>query len=306
MWDYVRRLLQDAQKRLREECSRNKPGSTFHLFKYPPTDERSHFLKPLERSKFTRSNKQSNSTLWSLPHCLWASSFVDHLDHCRIVFEHVELVERELLGMLGGSFVPLCCWSCQNIEFTNHNKSGRPLLAKYKHFMTIWAHTAEGSPAVSKYSGGIWWSSMHGVATCWREDRHIFLCEFAASLNAFLGMTFHIIALRAVICSNESFSFFLIFFVNPPCRRQLFAQLGFGLNRLGDQPLPLFACSLNTLDCDLQGRKTNFTNSKPLVSQPTVLSITFDLPECKEPFEKNEKKWKQTKNWEQEDEKKRK
>ena len=71
-----------------------------------------------------------------------------------------------------------------------------------------------------------------------------------------------------------------------------------------DQPLPLFACILNTLDCDLQGRKINFTNSKPLVSRPTVLSITFDLPECKEPFEKNEKKRKPTKNWEQEDEKK--
>ena len=39
--------------------------------------------------------------------------------------------------------------------------------------------------------------------------------------------------------------------------------------------------------CDLQGRKINFTNLKTLVrrsvSRPSVTSVTFDLPECKEP-----------------------
>ena len=34
--------------------------------------------------------------------------------------------------------------------------------------------------------------------------------------------------------------------------------------------------------CDLQGRKINFTNSKTLVSRPTVTRVTFDVPEYQE------------------------
>ena len=42
---------------------------------------------------------------------------------------------------------------------------------------------------------------------------------------------------------------------------------------------------LEVIFCDLQGRKINyFTNSKTLVSRPTVTRVTFDLPECKEPL----------------------
>ena len=37
-------------------------------------------------------------------------------------------------------------------------------------------------------------------------------------------------------------------------------------------------------DGDLWVRKTNFTNSKTLVSRPTVTHVTFDLPESKEPI----------------------
>ena len=41
-------------------------------------------------------------------------------------------------------------------------------------------------------------------------------------------------------------------------------------------------------DCDLQGRKINFTNSETLAGwwmlRPTVTRVTFDLPECKELF----------------------
>ena len=51
-----------------------------------------------------------------------------------------------------------------------------------------------------------------------------------------------------------------------------------------------------TFCCDLQGRRINFTNSKTLVSRPTVTRV--DLPECKEPLKKikeNEKKRKQRK-----------
>ena len=35
-------------------------------------------------------------------------------------------------------------------------------------------------------------------------------------------------------------------------------------------------------DCELQGRKINFTNSKTLVLRPIVTRVTFDLPECEE------------------------
>ena len=42
------------------------------------------------------------------------------------------------------------------------------------------------------------------------------------------------------------------------------------------------------LDCDFWGRKINITNSKTLVSRPTVTRVTFDLHECEEPL-KNEK-----------------
>ena len=48
------------------------------------------------------------------------------------------------------------------------------------------------------------------------------------------------------------------------------------------------------IGCDLQGRKINFTNSKTLVgwsvSRPRVTQVTFDLPECQEPFKKSKKK----------------
>ena len=42
--------------------------------------------------------------------------------------------------------------------------------------------------------------------------------------------------------------------------------------------------------CDLEGRKINSTNSKTLVvclvSRPSAVLATFDLPECIEPLEK--------------------
>ena len=59
---------------------------------------------------------------------------------------------------------------------------------------------------------------------------------------------------------------------------------------MGDQPLPLFACSLNTLDCDLQGRKTNCRNSKTLVSTDRpFLALPLTCPNVKNHLIKNEK-----------------
>ena len=54
--------------------------------------------------------------------------------------------------------------------FTDHKISGRPILAKYKHFRTIWEHVFDNSPTDFVSSSLKWWSSMHGVDTlqsCW-------------------------------------------------------------------------------------------------------------------------------------------
>ena len=51
--------------------------------------------------------------------------------------------------------------------FTDHKISGRPTLAKYKHFKTIWEHTCDNSPADFSSSSLEWWSSMQGVDTLW-------------------------------------------------------------------------------------------------------------------------------------------
>ena len=43
--------------------------------------------------------------------------------------------------------------------------SGRPILAKYKHFRTIREHALDNSPTDFVSSSLKWWSSMHGVDT---------------------------------------------------------------------------------------------------------------------------------------------
>ena len=48
--------------------------------------------------------------------------------------------------------------------FTDRGVSGRPILAKYKHFRTIWVHTCDNSPTDFTFSLK-WWPSMHGVDT---------------------------------------------------------------------------------------------------------------------------------------------
>ena len=49
--------------------------------------------------------------------------------------------------------------------FTDHRISGRPILARYKHFRTIWEHVFDNSPTDFVSSSLKWWSSMHGVDT---------------------------------------------------------------------------------------------------------------------------------------------
>ena len=49
--------------------------------------------------------------------------------------------------------------------FTDHKIPGRPILAKYKHFRTIWEHVFDYSPTDFISSSLKWWSSMHGVDT---------------------------------------------------------------------------------------------------------------------------------------------
>ena len=49
--------------------------------------------------------------------------------------------------------------------FTDHKISSRPILAKDKHFRTIWEHTCDNSPTDFISSSLKCWSSMHGVDT---------------------------------------------------------------------------------------------------------------------------------------------
>ena len=48
---------------------------------------------------------------------------------------------------------------------TDHSRSGRASLARYKTFKTAFAATWERAPGESKSEGASKWSSMHGVAT---------------------------------------------------------------------------------------------------------------------------------------------
>ena len=48
---------------------------------------------------------------------------------------------------------------------TDHRMSGRPVLARYKHFQTICEQTCDNSPVLSNSSSFIWWSSKQGLDT---------------------------------------------------------------------------------------------------------------------------------------------
>ena len=48
---------------------------------------------------------------------------------------------------------------------TDHKMSGRPTLAKYKHFNTICEHTSDNSTTDSNSSCLNWWTSKHGLET---------------------------------------------------------------------------------------------------------------------------------------------
>ena len=101
--------------------------------------------------------------------------------------------------------------------FTDHSNSGRPTLAKYKHLRTIWAQTTESSPVVSQSSGGIRWSSLHGVATCWREDTFFF--AISQYLPTHMSpWPFHVKAPKQWSFPTTLF-FRLIFFVSLSWRR---------------------------------------------------------------------------------------
>ena len=51
--------------------------------------------------------------------------------------------------------------------FTDHRMSGLPIRVKYKHLRTIWEHTFDNSPTDFNSSSFKWWSSMHGIDSCW-------------------------------------------------------------------------------------------------------------------------------------------
>ena len=89
-------------------------------------------------------------------------------------------------------------------SLTDHEISGLPIRAKYRHLRTIWAHAFDNSPTDPISSSFNWWSSKNGVATffnCWMD-------LFASSqyFHIFRRMTFHVIGPRWNVC----FGFFWI------------------------------------------------------------------------------------------------
>ena len=132
--------------------------------------------------------------------------------------------------------------------FTGHkNKAGPPSLAKYTHFRTNWPHPAENSPLFHNLLSGIWWSSVHGVANCWREET---LISSFAQFTVIFQRTFrHDLPYHSFehwFFQIEYFSFVWSLFVSLPWSSFTFWTTRFWTVPLEDQPLPLFACNPNT------------------------------------------------------------
>ena len=101
-------------------------------------------------AKDVRVLKQSQSALFCsgthISHVWWTSEINQfrRLSHALVHF----VVERASL-------------------FTDHKMSRRPILAKCKHFRTIWEHVVDNSPTDFISSSLKWWSSMHGADALW-------------------------------------------------------------------------------------------------------------------------------------------
>ena len=134
--------------------------------------------------------------------------------------------------------------------FTDHSKSGRPVLAKYMHINPIWA---ESSPVVSSSSGGI----------------------RRTSINALFGMTFHVIA------PSSNLSRRIFFFRQPPLLSLTFWTTRLYTELPGWTTFPSLCVSIpHTLDLqmalDLRSRSHSAILS-PCVSRNALFQPIFRL-----------------------------
>ena len=93
--------------------------------------------------------------------------------------------------------------------FTDHQISGRPIRAKYKHFETMCGQTSDNSPTDSSSSCLKWLSSKQGCETL-QSCFLFFVCQFAVSFNAFFE---HVLPCRrtTILFVREVFAIRVIF-----------------------------------------------------------------------------------------------
>ena len=151
-------------------------------------------------------------------------------------------------------FDPFCHWSCQSVDWPWEICSSNAcriqgISEPSEHILQRGLQLFHSLPQVS------------GDRPCKAlplagEKIHLF-CFFAESFNAFFGMTFHIVAPSSDLFQRMCF-FRLVFFRQPPLSSSIAWTSRFRNELPVDQPLPLFACNLNTLDpslaLDIRGR----------------------------------------------------
>ena len=129
--------------------------------------------------------------------------------------------------------------------FTGHNKSSRPSCCHVQALqVSLSTYRREFSGCFTTFR------KCSVIVHAWfchlLKRRHIILCPFAVSLNAFFR---HDLPYHSSKRPFQRTCFSLWSFSTPSLVGvNFFEQLGFGVNRLEDQALLLFACSLNTLD----------------------------------------------------------
>ena len=120
---------------------------------------KTHYVPPEVDFESSRSPAKSES--WNSPslHCLAVFPTWQYC-LCSLVWWRYEINRFRRLSQALVHFV-----MDRTSLFTDHKISGRPILAKYTHFRTIWEHTCDNSPTDFISSSLKWWSSMHGVDT---------------------------------------------------------------------------------------------------------------------------------------------
>ena len=145
-------ILLNCEKQLFVSCTSNLLEQMYDCQK-----KKKHNVPPEVDFESSRSPAKSES--WNSPN-LHCSAVFPTWQYClySLVWWIYEINRfRRLSHALVRFVMARASW------FTDHKISGRPILAKYKHFRTIWEHVFDNSPTDFVYSSLKWWSSMHGA-----------------------------------------------------------------------------------------------------------------------------------------------